>query len=272
MESKDAQYINNMLKDFGVNYFTNAESNDSGRISVSSTRRGAKETQNFTFNEVPPFILALMNEHTKMLLEQQKALFDTYKDEVNVLLIKKDETIADLRSELREVRNDFDALANHSRRDNLKIEGIEFTDGEDTNQIIKDIAKYGKVELEEAEISASISTSHRLGSTKPDNAIPGQATTKKKIPSLFVRFNQRDVKTKFFDARKNLANNPECPAKYKAIAIYEDVTPLRSRIMYELRQRGDKQAFKYVWCARWSYFLQDSRGSHDDNCSQATCN
>ena len=31
------------------------------------------------------------------------------------------------------------------------------------------------------------------------------------------------------------------------MAIYEDVTPLRSRIMYELRNRGDKKAFKYVW-------------------------
>ena len=29
--------------------------------------------------------------------------------------------------------------------------------------------------------------------------------------------------------------------------MYEDVTPLRSRIMYQLRQRNDKQAFKFVW-------------------------
>ena len=29
--------------------------------------------------------------------------------------------------------------------------------------------------------------------------------------------------------------------------MYEDVTPLRSRIMYALRHRNNKTAFKYVW-------------------------
>ena len=35
--------------------------------------------------------------------------------------------------------------------------------------------------------------------------------------------------------------------KYRNAEIYEDVTPLRSRIMFELRKRGDRQEFKYVW-------------------------
>ena len=39
----------------------------------------------------------------------------------------------------------------------------------------------------------------------------------------------------------------ECPEKIKAAEVYEDVTPLRSRIMYELRHRGNKLTFKYVW-------------------------
>ena len=44
-----------------------------------------------------------------------------------------------------------------------------------------------------------------------------------------------------------LTTNSQCPEKYKSVAIYEDVTPLRSRIMYELRQREDKKKFRYVW-------------------------
>ena len=55
------------------------------------------------------------------------------------------------------------------------------------------------------------------------------------------------MKTEIFEKRKNLATNSQCPEKYKNVAIYEDVTPLRSRIMYELRHRDNKQAFKYVW-------------------------
>ena len=54
-------------------------------------------------------------------------------------------------------------------------------------------------------------------------------------------------KVKMFENRKNLLTNPKCPTKYKNISIYEDVTPLRSRIMYELRNRGDRKTFKYVW-------------------------
>ena len=37
------------------------------------------------------------------------------------------------------------------------------------------------------------------------------------------------------------------PIYIKSAVLYEDVTPLRSRIMYQLRQREDKKAFKYVW-------------------------
>ena len=96
MASQDVEYINNMLNDFGVNYFSNTKNTDSGLVSVSSTRRGNKEAQTCQFNKVPSFILALMKEHTKMLLEQQKSVFDTYKDEVNVMLTKNAETIANL--------------------------------------------------------------------------------------------------------------------------------------------------------------------------------
>ena len=72
-------------------------------------------------------------------------------------------------------------------------------------------------------------------------------TANNKVSDIYVRFTVRDVKAEVFEVRKNLATNPQCPTKYKNVAIYEDVTPLRSRIMYELRQRNDKQAFKYVW-------------------------
>ena len=159
----------------------------------------------------------------------------------------KDE-IADLKSELRVCRNEFDALANYNRRENVKIEGVEFVEGEDTNEIVKEIAKIAGIEITDADIS----TSHRLGSTKDDSATPlppGQPAPKKKIPSIIFRASRRDIKIKLFEARKNIATNSDCPEKYKEVNIYEDVTPLRSRIMYELRHRknGESKVFRYVW-------------------------
>ena len=70
---------------------------------------------------------------------------------------------------------------------------------------------------------------------------------RKKSKSIIFRASRRDIKNKLFEARKNLATNSHCPNKFKSVAIYEDVSPLRSRIMYVLRQRGDKKEFRYVW-------------------------
>ena len=106
------------------------------------------------------------------------------------------------------------------------------------------ICKYAGREITDADIS----TSHRNGSVNnTSNAQPGMPTTNKKVPDIYVRFTRRDVKTEVFEKRKNLAINSACPTKYRNVAIYEDVTPLRSRIMYELRQRDDKKKFKHVW-------------------------
>ena len=75
----------------------------------------------------------------------------------------RDIKIADLNSELRTHRNDQDALASYNRRENLKIQGVEYTDGENTNEIVKEICKHAGREITDADIS----TSHRNGRTAP---------------------------------------------------------------------------------------------------------
>ena len=110
--------------------------------------------------------------------------------------------------------------------------------------LVKEICKYAGREITDLDIS----TSHRSGSTKPANELPPGLTTRaNRVPDIYVRFTRRDVKTEVFEKRKNLATNSQCPGKYRNVSIYEDVTPLRSKIMYELRQRNDKRAFKFVW-------------------------
>ena len=196
------------------------------------------------FNEVPPFILALMRELAKNLLEQHKNTIDALKAEFSDQLKERDQKIADLKCEIRTHRNDHDALATYNRRENLKIQGVEYTEGEDTNKIVKEICKYAGREITDSDIS----TSHRNGSvTTAPSTQPGSQSGPRRTPDIYVRFTIRDVKTEIFEKIKNLATNSACPAKYRNVAIYEDVTPLRSRIMYELRHRDEKKAFKYVW-------------------------
>ena len=57
------------------------------------------------------------------------------------------------------------------------------------------------------------------------------ATQDKKIPVIIARLNRRDLKTKLLESKKNITTNTQCPANLRKAIIYEDVTPLRSRMM-----------------------------------------
>ena len=91
------------------------------------------------------------------------------------------------------------------------------------------------------------SNKNTRGQEVPGAAASAPATNKRKPPRIILRVNRRDVKAKIFENRKQINSKPNVPIKYKNVAFYEDVTPLRSRIMFELRSRGDRKAFKYVW-------------------------
>ena len=63
------------------------------------------------------------------------------------------------------------------------------------------------------------------------------------MPPIIARVNRRDLKTQLLENKKTITTNVDCPANLKHALIYEDVTPLRSRIMYQMRHRNDKQAY-----------------------------
>ena len=128
------------------------------------------ESKKKSLTEVQPFILSLFKEHTKIMMEYTDSKIGNYKEELE----KRDVVIANLKSELREHRNESDALGCYNRRENLKIQGVEVTPGENTNEIVKEICKYAGREITDLDIS----TSHRNGSTKPANELPPGLTTR----------------------------------------------------------------------------------------------
>ena len=77
---------------------------------------------------------------------------------------------------------------------------------------------------------------------------PNDTVTKQNSPSIIVKFCRRVTKTKVYDHRKQTATKPNSP--YPKAEIYEDVTPLRSRILFALRNRKDRadnKIYRYVW-------------------------
>ena len=242
MANSDVTYLMNKLVEFGQGLEFGA--NKTEDVVYLRQKNGKGGNQPIYFDAVPPVLYKLFEEHTRLMVEYTDSRVKEAREEGKRDVKERDEQIAVLKSELRVHRNDQDALACYNRRENLKIQGVEVTDDENTNEIVKEICKLAGREITDADIS----TSHRNGSTKKsNNTVPGLSTASNKVPDIYVRFTRRDVKTEVFEKRKNLATNLHCPNKYKNVAIYEDVTPLRSRIMYELRNRDNKQAFKYVW-------------------------
>ena len=155
---------------------------------------------------------------------------------------------------MRENYFNLDAIAQYNRSENIKIHGIEYKQGEDTNKIVKDIAEYCGVPMTDSDISVS----HRLMSKEKMDTQINSANRDKKIPVIIARVTTRDLKTKLLEAKKNLSTNVNCPAELKKATMYEDVTPLRSRVMYHLRQRDNKQAFKFVWSKSGKIYARTS--------------
>lgn len=206
---------------------------------VKSTRSGGK---------LPEITLAITDELLKQMLEFVVVKVNEVREEVKDQLKKKDEKISELQEENRELRYQLDASSQYNRRDNLKIIGVKYDKNEDVKKIVKDIAAHVGEPIEDKDISVA----HRLNTSedKEDSTeVTPTGGKPKLIPSIIVKFVRRDVKTAIFNARKQNVLKPGSP--HPDAAIYEDVTPLRSRIMYQLRNRKDDQGNK-VWRYVWS--------------------
>ena len=145
--------------------------------------------------------------------------------------------IEKLEKDLREAEYQLDAQSQYNRRDNIKICGIEQKEGENTNEIIKKVADFIGEPIEASDISIS----HRLQPRKTENVNESAV----KHPAIICKFVKRDTRNRVIRAKKQMSLRSDNP--YPDAFICEDVTPLRSRIMYQLRNKDDKKAFKHVW-------------------------
>ena len=144
--------------------------------------------------------------------------------------------------------NHLDNVAQYSRRDNIKIIGIDYNDGEDVENIVLDVAKDAGVPLTKEDISIA----HRIN-TNSDATSTTDLNSRgkpKKVPSIVARIVNRKKRNQLFEARKKIQENPD--ATYRAAKIYDDVTPLRSRILYALRNKkksddAEAKMYKFVW-------------------------
>ena len=185
------------------------------------------------------------NKLKKDLLQQlsdKSAQIDSLNDEVKNLKM----TVSKMESKI----DDADA---YERRDTLIISGEEVpvvTPGENCTDIVGGLIK-NKLKLSVA--PRDVSTAHRQGK-KPNN----QQADKR---NLIVKFYRRDLKKDILTACRRLK-----PALY----FNESLTPLRSSILYVLRQ-AKKKSNRLVGCSSvngrifaWIKAEDDTRNSDRD--------
>ena len=141
--------------------------------------------------------------------------------------------------------NQIDNISQYSRRDNIKIIGVKETDDEKLDDIVVDIIKHTGVELTVDDISIA----HRINTKDDASETSGTTNRTKKIPSILCKLKSRSKRGEIFKARRNIKDNRDAP--HPSAQIFDDITPLRSRLMFALKNRkeidSEDKLYAHVW-------------------------
>ena len=144
-----------------------------------------------------------------------------------------------------------DAIEPYGRRQNLEIVGIPYVEGENTNEIVTEVAKLIEVDVKPEDIS----TSHRL----PVRSSPDNST--RKPPAIIVRLVGRDIRNKIFANRKltrNLDLEKISVKGTEQLFINENLTQQRKKLLWLAKQKMKATDFKFIWTSNGSTFVRKS--------------
>ena len=140
-------------------------------------------------------------------------------------LANQETAINKLKAYVRLNAYENDRLQQYTRRENIRISGINETDGERLKTRIIELGEEMDGHITESDMYAC----HRLGANKGNRP-----------RAVIVRFFSRETKL-YFLVNKNKLRNKE---NYRGVYINEDLTPLRSKLLqYVKRQDVVESAF-----------------------------
>ena len=226
-------------------------------------------------NGVSKLFLAMIRESMTQVAKFKQDEFKKLQDQVvgqevkiseltkdKIKLIKdnedKDKLILDLQNDKVELQNQTDASNQYVRRDNFKITGVPYREDENLIEVVQSVTRHIGREIAESEISDI----HRLPNNQTD-------TNGSSAPGIIIRVNRRRVKHEIMDKKKHLRSSPH--RDYPNVGIYEDLTPLRSRILYALRNKKNQdgnKTYKFTWSKEGRIFCrteQQTRSSGSGN-------
>lgn len=161
---------------------------------------------------------------------------DFAKEMKNEIKMLKTENAA-LRTENENLKQNIDDLEQYSRRNAIRITGINENENENTDDLVKDLAKKLDVDIHDTDIDRS----HRSGK-------PG---TKRQILMKFTNYN---IKRRLLKSRGKLRSTEGCQNIY----ISEDLTKHRQTLFQGARQLLKERKVTKVWTWDGKVFLTDN--------------
>jgi hypothetical protein len=177
----------------------------------------------------------------KMKSEMTSLRLETEQTRKEVLTLRqelkqKDKQLDDLRSNVQNLESQIESIELYSRRNSLRISGVEEIDKED---ILKETMTFfeEKMNLPTPITVSDIDRVHRVGQ-KGHNPRP-----------ILVKFSTYAARDRVMGNRKSLENSD--------FYLNEDVTRQRSQLLYQFRQLKAQEKISKVWTHDGTIVVKD---------------
>ena len=166
-------------------------------------------------------------------------------------------TIHSMEKKMSQIYDKYNDMEQYSRRECLEIHGIpqpQDPKSENTNDVVLRVGKLMGVNLSQEDISVS----HRLPTSTKYKG-------KRSEPLIIVKFVRRDMKEKFYRARKQLKGFTTHDIGYhvsRNIYINESLTEINKELFRACLKAKRELQYTYIWTSNGNIFLR--KDEHSD--------
>lgn len=205
-----------------------------------------------TIHAIMPQHFTISDEDIQKIADAVKATIMTDIDKLIISHTKPlKEEINKLKHENRKLKEQIDSVEQYGRRSLIRLSGIPEPEREgDTTEIVREIISNIDPNYREEDIIRS----HRVGKRATENERVN------KPRQIIVRLSEPSVKFRILKSGKNLKKIPN----YKSVYINEDLTLLRSKLLYHCRQLQKKKKISKLWTTNGKICLKDNQDEFHD--------
>ena len=165
--------------------------------------------------------------------------------------------VLESENELKALKESYNDLDQYLRRDCVEIRGLPVgSECANTNDVVLKVAEKIGVDL----VPSKISVSHPL----PSRTVPTKQGGNTRLNAIIVKFVRRDVKEKFYHARKNLKNLTASDFGYQSrnkVYINENLTRKNKELFNSTLKIKKEKGFKYIWTNQGRIYLRKNEAS-----------